>query len=122
MRTLLALGLLGLTIVLPLALAQDANDTPPAPGGHGGPCPTDVNCTGGTNPGAGGTCMDGQQGNESCDPHVYYLGGPSAGGSNTSTESSGASQPSKAVPALAVAGIVGTAVAATVLVSRTRKP
>jgi hypothetical protein len=42
----------------------------------GGPCPTDVNCTGSTNPGA--TCMDGQQGNETCDPNVYYMA-PGAG-------------------------------------------
>ncbi|GEM_PF-3993636 len=76
-----------LLALLPTALAQDAHPgvaCPPgetcsekaAGGVRAGPCPTDVNCTGGTKPGSG-TCMDGQQGNETCDPDVRYLGGPS---------------------------------------------
>src|SRR5438067_13175151 len=156
MRNLLALGLLGLmTIAAPFALAQDAEPTAeptnetttaPAPGGHGGPCPTDVDCTGGLNPGAGsggpcpsdvncttggtgagaaggsgGTCMDGQQANESCDPDVRYLGGP---GTTTASDGGNATvdPPAfKPAPALAAVGIVGAAILATLMLGTQRR-
>jgi hypothetical protein len=68
-----------------------------------------IECTGG--PVDGGTCMDGQQGRETCDDDVQYLGGPQA-------DAQSGSASAKTVPALGAMGLIAAFVAAVVIVSR----
>lgn len=108
---LAALALM-LTLPVPLALAEDGNETatyggecPPDmmcasqapadenattdehPLGRPGVCQGEVDCAGGTNPDAGSSnCMDGVQEGETCDGNLYYMSGPARGPANGTCE------------------------------------
>ena len=120
-----ALMMLGLMIAVPLAAAQEAidptNDT--HPNGKPSVCGAEVDCAGGVKPATSDNCMDGQQANETCDPNVYYVGGPVVAGapqnaSSNDTAASNAATPAKAVPAAGIVVVVAAAGVALVAARR----
>ena len=126
--TLGALAALLVVLMPATALAQTAS--------HGGPCPTDVDCTGGTRPAAEGnaTCMDGQQGNETCDGNVRYVGAPSSAGpcpqdvnctggvrNDTQQAQASAAADAKHVPAASLLVVVGVLATSAILLLALRK-
>lgn len=144
---LLMLTLATLTLA-PLALAQETNGTRPDDAAWVDDCPPDMMCAAGADEPhaygpegciecsgpapAGETCMDGAQGNETCDPDVYYLGGPTRGPEDGSCEncrgdaaepvttSAGSeAEPAKSVPA-AGALLAGVAIACAVFLAAKR--
>jgi hypothetical protein len=68
----------------------------------------------------GSTCMDGQQGNETCRDDVQYLGGQGAPTDGSGAPVEAAQQDGRTVPGVATIALVGGLLGVALLVSRRR--